>query len=449
MAILTFKSGGVHPEEHKNLSVRKSIQAMALPLELVIHMNQHLGKPAKVLVQVKDEIKVGDVLGEADGLISAHVHSPVSGVVKKIEKRLSAVGTQDIAVVIETDSEKTIADLKAFQQARDIDLEKISPADLVEQLKAAGLVGLGGATFPAHVKLVPPKDKKVDTLIINGAECEPFLTADHQLMLEHADGVLKGALAFQRILGVQTVHIAIEENKPDAVSLMTERIQALGLGVKGFRIAELKTRYPQGGEKQLIWAILKREVPSGKLPFEAGVVVQNVGTAFAAYEAIWFGKPVLDRVVTVTGYVNTPGNFRARLGTSFREIIAAAGGMQDESKTRVVINGGPMMGKTVRELEVTSMKGTSGIVVLSQDDIEYEKEGPCIRCGRCVSVCPMGLVPTELASSAQFNQPERLSDSLDCMECGCCSYICPTRRNLVHWIRIGKVMFRNHQRSNA
>lgn len=447
MAKLTFDRGGVHPPENKGLSSHQPIVDLPLPAEVVVHMNQHLGKPAKVLVKAKDEVKVGSVLGQAEGMISAPVHSPVSGVVKKVEKRMSAAGFPESSVAIEVDAARSAEDAQAFAQLREVDVEALAPADLVTTLKEAGLVGKGGATFPTHVKLAPPRDKKVDTLLLNGAECEPFLTADHQLMLEQPDGILKGARVFQRALGVPTVIVGIEENKPDAIALLEQRIQALGL--TGFRVAPLHTRYPQGGEKQLIWAVLRREVPSGKLPFEAGVVVQNVATAFAAYEAVWLGKPVFERVVTVTGYVKKPGNFRMRLGTSFLDAIAAAGGFTDEARVRAVIHGGPMMGKSVRDLDVTVMKGTSGIVVLSEDDVHYEKEGPCIRCGRCVAACPLGLMPTELAVAAQFHLPEQLADSLDCMECGCCSYVCPTRRKLVHWIRIGKVVFRNHQRSKA
>lgn len=447
MALLTFNRGGVHPPEHKEPSCHKPIVNLPLPAEVVVHMNQHLGKPAKALVKVKDEVKVGDLLGQADGMISAVVHAPVSGVVKKVERRMSAAGVPEMSIAIEVNAEKSAEDAKVFQQERAIQLESMTPAELLAAIKEAGIVGKGGATFPTHVKLSPPADKKIDTLLLNGAECEPFLTADHQLMLENPDAILQGARVFQRILNVPTVIIGIEENKPDAIELLEKRIQSLKLS--GFQVAALKTRYPQGGEKQLIWATLGREVPSGKLPLEVGVVVQNIATAYAAYEAVWFGKPVFERVVTVTGYVKTPGNYRLRMGTTFQEAIAAAGGFVDEDKVRSVIHGGPMMGKSIRELDVTVMKGTSGIVVLSENDFHYEKEGPCIRCGRCVSVCPMGLMPTELAVSAQFSQAETLADSLDCMECGSCSYVCPTHRKLVHWIRMGKTVFRNHQRSKA
>jgi len=444
---LTFNRGGVHPPEHKELSSHKAIVTLPPPAEVVVHMNQHLGRPAKVLVKVKDEVKVGDLLGQAEGMISAVVHSPVSGTVKKIERRMSASGASETAVVIEVSAEQSLEDDKAFQQVRTLDLDAMTPSELLAAVKEAGIVGKGGATFPTHVKLTPPADKPVDTLLLNGAECEPFLTADHQLMLEQPDAVLRGAQVFQKILNVASVIIGIEANKPDAIKLLQERIEALKLS--GFSVAPVQTRYPQGGEKQLIWAVLERSVPSGKLPFEVGVVVQNIATAYAAYEAVFQGKPVYERVVTVTGYVKSPGNFRLRMGTSFQEAIAAAGGFTDEARVRAVIHGGPMMGKSIRDLDVTVMKGTSGIVVLSEGDFFYEKEGPCIRCGRCIAVCPMGLMPTELAVSAQFELAEQLTDALDCMECGCCSYICPTRRKLVHWIRMGKTVYRNHQRSKA
>lgn len=447
MAELTFPRGGVHPPECKEASRHQPITAGPLPAEVVVHLNQHLGRPAKAVVAVKDTVRVGQVLGEAVGLISAAVHAPVSGTVKKLERRLSASGAYEQALVIEVDPAATAQDEGAFREPRAVEVASLDRETLLEAVKAAGLVGQGGATFPTHVKLAPPADKPVDTLLINGAECEPFLTADHQLMLEAPDAVLKGAQVFQRILGVETVTLGIEANKPDAIALLEARIRALGL--TGFRVAALKTQYPQGGEKQLIQAVLGREVPSGKLPFAVGVVVQNTATACAAWEAVAQGKPLFERVVTVTGYVKRPGNYRLRVGTSFREALDAAGGFVDEDRVRAVIHGGPMMGKAIRDLDVTVMKGTSGIVALSEDDFHYEKEGPCIRCGRCVAACPMGLMPTELAVGAQFSLVDRLGDAADCMECGCCSFVCPTHRKLVHWIRIGKAIHRNHARSKA
>jgi len=447
MRRFTFGRGGVHPPEHKEASRHQPIVPGPLPAEMAVHLNQHLGRPAKALVALKDAVKVGDLLAEGDGLISAGIHAPVSGTVKKIERRLSASGAYENAILLEVDAAATEADAERFREVHSVELEALDRQVLLDAIKAAGIVGLGGATFPTHVKLAPPPDMPVDTLVLNGAECEPFLTADHQLLLEQPEAVLRGAQVFQKILGVPAVIVAIEANKPDAIALLEARIQALGL--KGFQVAILKTRYPQGGEKQLIQALLGREVPSGKLPFAVGVVVQNIATAFAAYEAVWHGKPVLERVVTVTGYVKRPGNYRLRLGTSIREAIGSAGGFVDEDRVRAVLHGGPMMGKSLRDLDVTVMKGTSGIVVLSEDDFRYEKEGPCIRCGRCIAACPMGLMPTELAVGAQFSLVDRLGDAADCMECGCCSYVCPTHRKLVHWIRLGKAIHRNHARSKA
>lgn len=447
MPRFTFQRGGVHPPEHKEASRHQPITAGPLPAEVVVHLNQHLGRPAKAAVAVKDVVKVGDLLGEADGFISARVHAPVAGTVKKIERRHSASGAYENAILLEVDAAATEEGMAAFREARPVDLDATDRDALLEAVKGAGIVGKGGATFPTHVKLAPPADMPVDTLLLNGAECEPFLTADHQLLLEQPEAVLRGAQVFQKILGVSSVIVGIEANKPDAIALLEARIQALGLA--GFRVAVLKTQYPQGGEKQLIQAVLGREVPSGKLPFAVGVVVQNIATAYAAYEAVWHQKPVFERVVTVTGYVKRPGNHRLRVGTSFREAIEAAGGFVDEDRVRAVIHGGPMMGKAIRDLDVTVMKGTSGIVVLSEDDFHYEKEGPCIRCGRCIAACPMGLMPTELAVGAQFSLADRLGDAPDCMECGCCSYVCPTHRKLVHWIRIGKAIHRHHARSKA
>lgn len=447
MPKLTFRRGGVHPPEFKEPSRHKPITAGPLPAEIVVHLNQHLGRPAKPVVALKDGVKVGQLLGEPDGAISASVHAPVSGVIKKLERRWSASGAYENALVIEVDPVATAQDEEFFREGTAAEIGAMDRQVLLDAVKAAGLVGQGGATFPTHVKLTPPSDRPVDTLLLNGAECEPFLTADHQLMLEQPDGVLKGAQVFQRILGVPRVVFGIEANKPDAIALLEARIRALGL--EGFEVATLKTHYPQGGEKQLIQAILGREVPSGKLPFSVGVVVQNVGTAFAAWEAVAHRKPLYERVVTVTGFVKRPGNYRFRVGTSFREALETAGGVVDEARVRAIIHGGPMMGKAIRDLDVTIMKGTSGIVVLSDQDFHYEHEGPCIRCGRCVEACPMGLMPTELAVGAQFNLVDRLGDAMDCMECGCCSFVCPTHRKLVHWIRLGKVLHRNHTRSKA
>ncbi len=444
--LFTFQRGGVHPPENKTISEHKSITEIPLPDTVFINLNQHLGKPAKCLVKAKQDVSVGERIGEADGFISAHVHSSVSGQVKKIQQMMTAVGTMAETIVIDVDKEKTEQDSLKFREPADIDINRISQKDLLDKIKEHGIVGEGGATFSTHVKLSPPPDKKVDSILINGAECEPFLTADHQLMLEQTEQILKGIQIIQKILNVQTVYIGIENNKPDAMDRFQQCLNSNSF--PGITVAGLKTKYPQGGEKQLIQAVLGRQVPSGKLPFDVGCLVQNIGTVYAIYEAIYRNKSLWERVTTITGFVQNPGNFRIRIGTTFEHAVnAGAGGFKDNDRVNKVINGGPMMGKTVRQLDVSLTKGTSGILVLADEDIHYEPEGPCIRCGRCVSHCPMGLMPTALAMAAQFNNPDGLKNIMDCIECGTCSYICPTHRQLVHWLRIGKTIFRNASRS--
>lgn len=446
MKTLTFDIGGIHPPEKKAASEHQPIRPIQLPEEMVVSLNQHLGKTTAALVTAKDDVTVGMRIGEADGFISAHVHSPVSGTVKKVEKRMSATGLMEDVVVITVDTEKTAEDYRQFETVRVGNPLELERAELLDRIKEAGLVGQGGATFPTNVKLSPPPDKQMDLVIVNGAECEPFLTADHQLMLEEAEGVLTGTRIAMHVLGVDKGIIGIEVNKPDAIKIMNEAIRKSG--ATGIAVAPLKTQYPQGGEKQLIQAVCGREVPSGKLPFDVGVLVQNVGTMFSIFEAVVFGKPLIERVTTITGDVKRPGNYRLPLGVSFAYAIEeGAHGFADPEHVGAVINGGPMMGKSVRQLDVPVVKGTSGILIFRDDEVHECEEGPCIRCGRCVDACAMGLMPTELAIAAQMREAAMLKDAMDCMECGSCSYVCPTNRQLVHWIRVGKAIFRNARRS--
>jgi len=438
----TFKIGGVHPPEFKELSEHKPLTVISIPDIVYVGLSQHLGKPAKCLVKMKQEVSVGDLIGEASGFISANIHSPVSGTVKKIEKIASASGTLDETVIIEVNHEKTDEDYKTFETRQNIKIEDLNNDEVIANIKNAGIVGMGGAAFPSNVKLSPPDLNAIETLILNGAECEPYLTADHQLMIEKVEEILMGTEILGKVLEVKEIYIGIEENKSDSIELFKKIIKERK--IKNIKVASLKTKYPQGGEKQLIYALTKKEVPSGKLPLNVGVVVHNVGTVYAVYEAIFHNKPLVDRVVTVTGYVNCPGNFLVKVGTPFSHVVEeGAKGFVDLKKVKAVLNGGPMMGKAVRNLSVSVQKGTSGIVVLDENGVFSREEGPCIRCGRCVDVCPMGLMPTELAKYSKTKEVEYLAESMDCIECGSCSYVCPTNRPLVHLIRIGKAIYRN------
>jgi len=438
---VTFKKGGIHPLENKHLSAHKAIVELPLPDQLSINLSQHLGKKAKAIVEKKQVVCIGDVIAEADGPFSALIHAPASGTIKRIEEKLSAQGIMETTIVIEVNKEKTGIDRSKFETLNEIDLSSFSREELIKKIQQNGIVGQGGAAFPTHMKLSPPLDKQIDVLIINGAECEPYLTADHQLMLEKSMEIIKGTLVLAKILGVEHTFIGIEQNKFDAIDLFTKILN--DQNITHIQVIPLITKYPQGGEKQLINAITGRDIPSGQLPFDIGVVVHNVGTAFSIYEALYYNKPVMDRVTTITGFVKNPGNFRIKIGTSFQHAIdTGAQGFLDEERVRSVINGGPMMGQSVRQLDVTVMKGTGGIVALADAEITYQDEGPCIRCSRCIDVCPINLMPLQLADDTIMNNGKLLRDALDCIECGNCSYICPTNRKLVHWIKIGKKVYR-------
>lgn len=430
----TFR-GGVHPEEGKHLTEHKSVEVLAPGREFIVPLSMHIGAPATPIVAVGDEVRKGQKIAEPGGFVSVPVHSPVNGVVKKIELFPHPVSGEGMAVLIERkedDSDEWI-DTVAFDEK----YMELSDDEIRERIREAGLAGLGGATFPTHVKLTPPKEKKIDTLIINGAECEPYLTADHRLMLEYPEEIIRGVEIIARVLHVQKTYIGIENNKMDAVSILRKQLDSMGKN--SIEIVALPVKYPQGAEKQLIKAILGREVPVGGLPMDVGVVVSNVGTAKAVYDAVAWRKPLISRVVTVTGdAIKEPKNVEIRIGTRFSEVVEYCGGLTEEAEK--VIMGGPMMGIAQHSLEVPVVKGTSGILVLSRKLAHQPKEDPCILCGRCVDVCPMGLLPTTLARLAQFDRLEEAEQKgiLACIECGSCSYICPSNRYLVHYIRFGK-----------
>ena len=425
---ITFQ-GGVHPPEYKELSETKGIQKMPLPEKVIIPFSQHIGAPANPVIKKGDRVKTGQLIGEAGGFVSSNIHSSVTGEVEDIIDVLTPVGRFSKAAVIKVEEDEWVEGILEKPE----EFEGLSPEQMLDRIKQAGIVGMGGATFPTHVKLKPPPDKKIDTLIINGAECEPYLTADHRLMLEYTDELIAGIKILGKILQVENVFIGIEVNKEDAIEILTRKLNNTSI-----KVVPLKVKYPQGAEKNLIQAILGREVPSGGLPLDVGVVVQNTGTAKAVYDAVCFKKPLIERVVTVSGdAITSPSNLLVRVGTPLSELIKYCGGPKGEVKK--VISGGPMMGISLPYIENFSVtKGTSGVLLLSE--IDEHEPGVCIRCARCVDACPMRLLPekiTKLIEKGEFEQAEKYG-ALDCVECGSCAYICPAKIPLVHLIRFGK-----------
>lgn len=432
----TFRIGGVHPEENK-LSADQPIKVAALPEVAVFPLGQHIGAPAKAVVAKGDKVKVGTMIAEAGGFVSAGIYSSVSGTVQKIDTVIDASGYRKPAIYIKVEGdewEETID--RSEDLVKTADRPDLTPELIVEKIKNAGLVGMGGACFPVHVKLCPPPGAKAECVIINAVECEPYLTADHRLMLEKADQVLVGVDLIMKAVKVNKGYIGIEENKPDAIKLMTEKAQAY----PNIEIVPLKTKYPQGGEKQLIDAVIRRQVPAPPaIPISVGAVVQNVGTAYAVYEAVMKNKPLFERIVTVTGKsLAQPSNFLARMGTPMSQLIEACGGLPSDAGK--VIGGGPMMGKALMNIEVPICKGSSGVLIMNDKEAKRGKASNCIRCAKCVSACPMGLEPFLLATvSAKANwEKAEAEDITSCIECGSCQFTCPSHRPLLDNIRIGK-----------
>jgi len=430
----TFNIGGIHPEENK-ITQSAAVRNSSLPNRVFIPLGQALGAPSSPVVGKGDVVKAGQLIARGDAFISAHVHSSVSGKVVKIDEVVDTSGYRRKVVVIDVEGDEWLPEINLDMEPL-TDINDWGREQVVDKVREAGIVGLGGATFPSHVKLMVPTGKHVEILIINGAECEPYLTADHRLMLEKSLEVVTGVRLLMRGLGVEKAFIGIENNKTDAIEKLTEA----ALEYPGIQIRKLKTKYPQGGEKQLIKALTRKDVPSGKLPLEVGVVVNNVGTAFAVYEAIMKNKPLVERIVTVTGKsVTEPGNFITRVGTPVSHLIDQVGGLPED--TGKVISGGPMMGKALSNLDVPVVKGTSGILILSRDESRRPKAQTCIRCSKCVSVCPMGLEPYYLAQVSKlalYDQAEQHA-VMDCIECGSCMFTCPSYRPLLDYIRLGKV----------
>lgn len=433
MFLKTFSKGGVHPEENK-ISHDSPIQVQPIPKTVSILLGQHIGKPATPVVNRGDEVKVGTLIAKADGFVSANIHSSVSGKVKKIETILDASGYQKPCITIQCDGEDTWEETidRTPEIVRDI---KLSSEEIIQRIAECGIVGMGGATFPTNVKLMPPKDATPECVIINGAECEPYLTADHRTLLERGEEVLIGLQILMKSVGVTKGYVAIENNKRDAIDKLTQ----LASSMPGIEVVPMKVKYPQGGEKQLIDTVLKRRVASGKLPVTEGAIVQNVGTALAVYEAVQKHKPLVERVVTVTGKaVKNPCNLLVRIGTPLSELIETAGGMP--RSTAKLVSGGPMMGKAVYSDEIPVAKGTSGVLMLLEEDTKRRPMRNCIRCAKCVGACPMGLNPAFLMRDTVYKDWDALEANhvYDCIECGSCSFICPANRPLLDHIRMGK-----------
>lgn len=428
----TFPKGGVHPPENK-LTSGKKIEQTTLPKTVSIPISQHIGKPSTPTVEPRQQVKVGEVIAKSSGFVSANIHSSVSGKVTKIDKVIDATGYKRDAIMIKVDGDEWLDSIdRSDNLIREISADA---SEILKKIAEAGIVGLGGATFPSHVKLSIPKNTKADYLIINGVECEPYLTADHALMLEKSEEILVGTRILMKALNVERAIVGIEENKQDAI----DRLKALISKYPEIEVQSLKVQYPQGGEKQLIKALLNREVPSGGLPIDVGTVVHNVGTAFAVYEAVQKNKPLLERVVTVTGKkLSNPGNYLVRIGTPASSLIEQAGGLPEN--TGKVINGGPMMGKALHNVEAPITKGSSGLLVLQKSESKRGEVKPCIRCSKCVEVCPIGLEPYLLMTQAEKELYDRAKEDrvLDCIECGSCSYTCPSDRPLLDYIRLGK-----------
>lgn len=428
----TFRLGGVHPQDNK-LSATVPLAQLPLSKQVTIPIIQHIGAPAKVVVQRGDTVKVGQVIAQHEGFISSNIHASCSGRIGIIEEVMDSSGFKHLAVNIRVKGDDWLETIDRTDTL--VEEITLSRDEIVARVMEAGVVGMGGAGFPSHAKIKVPDGKTIDTLIINGVECEPYLTADHRLMLEKPREIIVGVRILMKALGVSRSIIGIEDNKHDAIELFEELLRE----DKQIEVQPLEVQYPQGGEKQLIQAVLNREVPSGGLPADVGVIVHNVGTTFAIYEAVQKNKPLVERVVTVTGKdVKQPSNFWVRIGTPVIELITAAGGLPES--TGKVVSGGPMMGKAIADLEVPVAKGTSGILMIAQAETKRAEEYNCVHCGKCIEACPMGLEPYRLLLLSKAGQSEKSKreNVLDCIECGSCSFVCPSNRPILDYIRLSK-----------
>mgnify|MGYP000866138704 CR=1 FL=1 len=439
MKLKTFP-GGVHPHDCKHYSKDSPVKELPLLQKVIIPLSQHVGAPSTPVVKVGDEVKSGQLIAEAAGYVSIPQHSSITGKVTKIDIFPHPTGTSQTAIEITANGQDEWVELTDTK-----DFLSLSVEEMKSRIRNAGICGMGGAGFPTIVKLSPPADKPIDTLILNGVECEPYLTADHRLMLERGEDIIQGMKIMMKILGAKQGFIGIEANKPDAIDLLSKLTQQ----EKNIQVVALKLRYPQGAEKQLIYAVTGRKVPNrGGLPMDVKVVVQNVGTAVAVYEAVRFQKPLIDRIITVTGSVVTkPSNLKARIGTPFSVLVEACGGTSGEIGK--IISGGPMMGCAIPDLNAPVAKGTSGLVLFSTQEAHFQEEHTCLRCGRCVDVCPMNLFPSLIAQAVKKEDLKTADHAgmTDCIKCGSCAYVCPAHIRLVQWIDTGKIKLAEQQRA--
>lgn len=437
MYFKTFK-GGIHPPENKGFTRDNQFSNLPIPQVCYIPLRQHIGKPAVPVVEIGDTVEVGQIIGKADGFVSSNIHSSIPGKVIEIAGYPTVYSKNEQCIVIELHGAfNDITQTSCNEEWKDLD-----PKDIFERIQEAGIVGMGGAAFPTPVKLSPPEDKEIDTLIINGSECEPYLTVDDMLMQSFPAEIVEGVRITLKIIGIKNACIGIEKNKPQAISALQEAVKKIPME-ENISVEALKTKYPQGAEKQLIFSILNREVPSGRLPMDVGVVVQNVGTVHAIREAVVFRKPLYERYITITGQiVNNPGNYKVRIGSRISDIIEECGGLKEDAAK--IIMGGPMCGISIQNLNIPIIKGTSGVLFLSKREVFSEDYKPCIRCGRCVSVCPVSLLPSEIANATEKDRLDILEqlNPYDCVMCGSCSYVCPARRPIGHFIKLAQEKLR-------
>lgn len=441
MKIRTFSIGGIHLEENK-LSNDAATQVAALPVQAIFPLSQHIGAPAKPVVAKGDKVKVGTMIAEAGGFVSAPIYSSVSGTVLKIDTAVDATGYRKPAIIINVDGDEWEESIDRSNKLETVEEHpELTPEEIVNRIKVAGVTGMGGAGFPTFIKLCPPPTAKAECVIINAVECEPYITADYRLMLEKSDEILVGLELLMKAAKVTRGYIGIETNKPQAIELLADKCaKKFGGSAYEVEVVPLKQRYPQGGEKQLVDAVINRQVPAPPaIPVNVGAIVQNVGTAFAVYEAVMKHKPLFERYTTVTGKkLRQPGNYLVRMGTPMKDLIAVCGGMPEEDSK--VLAGGPMMGKALTSTDVPVCKGTNSVTILSGEDAVRKEPQPCIRCAKCVSACPMGLEPYLLAKLSAVSNWERCEseDIVSCIECGSCQFTCPAHRPLLDNIRLGK-----------